>query len=132
MLVWCGRKPASRFCATREDLASNPYFPNGSHHAGLGSLHSNPYEDFVSKSRVIDSNAPDSSFVQIGEVLEIRQNGAVVGMGKDTKNRAFIQGWLHTNVQIPGKKFLTTFQGVELAPGDLVMSPFILSMLFTS
>ncbi len=26
VLVWCGRKPSPKFCATKEDLTSSPYF----------------------------------------------------------------------------------------------------------
>jgi len=26
VLVWCGRKPSPKYCATKEDLTSSPYF----------------------------------------------------------------------------------------------------------
>ena len=29
VLVWCGRKPSPKFCATKEELASSPYFQGG-------------------------------------------------------------------------------------------------------
>ncbi len=28
VLVWCGRKPSPKYCATKEDLTSSPYFQN--------------------------------------------------------------------------------------------------------
>ena len=30
VLVWCGRKPSPKYCATKDDLTSSPYFQNHS------------------------------------------------------------------------------------------------------
>jgi hypothetical protein len=32
---------------------------------------------------------------QVGEVLDLRKDGAVVSLHKDSDDRAFIPGWLH-------------------------------------
>jgi len=57
--------------------------------------------------------------MQVGEVLAIKTTGAVVSMGKDSDEKAFIPGWAHRNVKYKGN-FLTTTQGVELAINDLI------------
>jgi hypothetical protein len=52
-------------------------------------------------------------------VLTIRKSGAIVSLGKDSEERAFIPGWSHRNLKYGGT-FLTTTQGVELAIKDLI------------
>jgi hypothetical protein len=53
VLVWCGRKPSPKYCSTKEDLASNPYFQGGQggqqavthgHHGGVS------YDELVAKA----------------------------------------------------------------------------------
>ncbi len=52
-------------------------------------------------------------------MLSIKNNGAVVSLGKDSNEKAFIPGWAHRNLKFKGD-FMTTTQGVELAIGDLI------------
>jgi len=65
------------------------------------------------------SKAIKGACMQVGEVLGIRKTGAVVSMGKDSDEKAFIPGWSHRNIKYKGN-FLTTTQGVELAVNDLI------------
>ncbi len=52
-------------------------------------------------------------------MLRINKYGAVVSLGKDSEEKAFIPGWSNRNTKFQGN-FLTTTQGVELALRDLV------------
>ena len=53
------------------------------------------------------------------QVLSIRNYGAIVKLGKDSKEKAFIPGWSYRNSKISAI-FLTTTQGVELSIQDLI------------
>ena len=83
-----------------------------------GNENHNAYEKFVSAAADVEALKPSSlspgkgakkgrkivsnrrhslganghSFMQVGEVLSIRNNGAVVSLGKDSKEQAFIPG----------------------------------------
>jgi len=104
VLVWSGRKPSPKFCSTRDDLA----FPGMSSHSLGGGTAAAAAHDVIS-----------NECMQIGEILEIQNNGAVASLRKDTDERAFIPGWSHQHVR-SGTSFLVTSQGVELALKDLV------------
>ncbi len=109
VLVWCGRKPSPKFCANIDDLTNNSYFqskPDKNHFKQQQQQHHRVHEQLQHGQEV-----------KVGQVLEIRKNGAVVGVGKDSKETAFIHGWQH---KIGAQVFLTTTQGVELAKEDLI------------
>merc|ERR1712186_65202 len=103
VLVWSGRKPSPKFCATKDDL-SVPELTN--QNQGGGPL-------------ALSGDAVFNECMKIGEVLEIKQDGAVASLKKDSDDRAFIPGWSHQSVHTRAK-FLVTSQGVELALKDLV------------
>jgi len=103
VLVWSGRKPSPKFCATKDDL-SVPELTN--QNQGGGPL-------------AMSGDAVFNECMKIGEVLEIKQDGAVASLKKDSDDRAFIPGWSHQSVHTRAK-FLVTSQGVELALKDLV------------
>ena len=103
VLVWSGRKPSPKFCATKDDL-SVPELTN--QNQGGGPL-------------AMPGDAVFNECMKIGEVLEIKQDGAVASLKKDSDDRAFIPGWSHQSVHTRAK-FLVTSQGVELALKDLV------------
>ena len=63
VLVWCGRRPSPKFCSTAEDLNSTPVFTR---RLSLGA---------VGETRRL--RQPSSSMM-VGQVTEIRRNGAVV------------------------------------------------------
>ncbi|CAB4062573.1 unnamed protein product [Lepeophtheirus salmonis] len=114
VLVWGGRKPSPKFCATKDDLTSSKllfkqdsFFPS----PAPGSP--------TSKSPSKSGAGVDDGMI-IGEISEIRKNGAVVTMrSKGADEKAFIMGWRHESLRRKGY-FLTTTQGVSLAVKDLV------------
>ena len=104
MLVWCGRRPSPKFCSTAEDLNSTPVFTR---RLSLGA---------VGETRRL--RQPSSSMM-VGQVTEIRRNGAVVKVREDSADKVFIPGWQRQLTSSTGT-WLSTMSGECIGLGDLV------------
>ena len=88
VLVWCGRRPSPKFCSTAEDLNSTPVFREGRLQR-------------LSSSGEKKMRQPSSSMM-VGQVTEIRRNGAVLQVREDSKDKVFVPGWLRQLANTPG------------------------------
>ena len=68
----------------------------------------NGIEDASAKSTVEGEKI--NNCMQVGEVLEIHNDGVVVSLGKEVAARAWIHGWAFRHKNCSGHKFLTTTQ----------------------
>jgi len=106
VLVWCGRRPSPKFCSTAEDLNSTPVFREGrlnrSSVGGDGKKMRQP-----------------SSSMMVGEVTEVRRNGAVLQVREDSQDKVFVPGWQRQLANTSGK-WLSTVSGECIGLGDLV------------
>jgi len=114
VLVWCGRRPSPKYCSTAEDLNSTPVFREG--RIQRLSVDGNPINGNTTGGRKL--RQPSSSMM-IGEVLEIRRNGAVLKLRDDSDERVFIPGWKRQMANSSGV-WLSTTTGECLGLGDLV------------
>ena len=102
--MWCGRRPSPKFCSTAEDLNSTPVFTR---RLSLGA---------VGETRRL--RQPSSSMM-VGQVTEIRRNGAVVKVREDSADKVFIPGWQRQLTSSTGT-WLSTMSGECIGLGDLV------------
>jgi len=102
VLVWCGRRPSPQYCATADDLNSTPVFRAGS---PLGQMR-------------IKRRQPSSSMM-VGQVIEVRKEGAVVKMRDDCLDRVWVPGWKRRSSNSP-RIWLSTLDGECIGQGDLV------------
>jgi len=103
VLVWCGRRPSPKFCSTAEDLNSTPVFRDRRlSSVGDGKRLRQP-----------------SSSMMVGQVMEIRRNGAVLKVREDSLDKVFVPGWMRQMSNSEGK-WLSTLSGECIGMGDLV------------
>jgi len=106
VLVWCGKRPSPKFCSTAEDLNSTPVFREGRiQRMSVGG----------------DSKRlrQPSSSMMVGQVMEIRRNGAVVKVREDSADKVFVPGWQRQMSTNTGT-WLSTLSGECIGLGDLV------------
>jgi len=106
VLVWCGRRPSPKYCSTAEDLNSTPVFREGRLQrmsvGGDGKRLRQP-----------------SSSMMVGQVMEIRRNGAILKVREDSSDKVFVPGWQRQITTCDGK-WLSTLSGECIGLGDLV------------
>jgi len=106
VLVWCGRRPSPKYCSTAEDLNSTPVFREGRLQrmsvSGDGKRLRQP-----------------SSSMMVGQVMEIRRNGAILKVREDSSDKVFVPGWQRQITTCDGK-WLSTLSGECIGLGDLV------------
>ena len=106
VLVYCGRRPSPKFCSTAEDLNSTPVFREGrAQRMSLG-------------GETKRLRQPSSSMM-VGQVVEIRRNGAVVKVREDSADKVFVPGWQRQMSTNTGT-WLSTLSGECIGLGDLV------------
>ena len=97
VLVWCGRRPSPKYCSTAEDLNSTPVFREGRLQrmsvGGDGKRLRQP-----------------SSSMMVGQVMEIRRNGAILKVREDSSDKVFVPGWQRQITTCDGK-WLSTLSG---------------------
>ena len=106
VLVWCGRRPSPKFCSTAEDLNSTPVFREGRMQR-------------LSSSGESKKMRQPSSSMMVGQVTEIRKNGAVLQVREDSRDKVFVPGWQRQMANTSGK-CLSTLSGESIRLGDLV------------
>jgi len=106
VLVWCGKRPSPKFCSTAEDLNSTPVFREGR---------------IQRMSTASDSKRmrQPSSSMMVGQVMEIKRNGAVVKVREDSADKVFVPGW-QREVSTNSGTWLSTLSGEAIGLGDLV------------
>ena len=106
VLVWCGRRPSPKFCSTAEDLNSTPVFREGRLQrmsvGGDGKRLRQP-----------------SSSMMVGQVMDIRRNGAVLMVREGSVDKVFVPGWMRQLSNTEGT-WLSTLSGECIGLGDLV------------
>jgi len=112
VLVWCGRRPRPQYCSTAEDLNSTPVFREG--RVQRMSVGGSPIVGEGGKKL----RQPSSSMM-VGEVMEIRRNGAVLKVREDTQDKVFVPGWKRQLANSSGT-WLSTMSGECIGLGDLV------------
>ena len=60
-----------------------------------------------------------SSSMMVGQVTEVRRNGAVLQVREDSQDKVFVPGWQRQLTNTPGK-WLSTLSGECIGLGDLV------------
>ena len=60
-----------------------------------------------------------SSSMMVGQVTEVRRNGAVLQVREDSQDKVFVPGWMRQLTSTPGK-WLSTLSGECIGLGDLV------------
>jgi len=106
--VWIGKRPVSKFYCTLTDFRLTPAMLNPS--------------DVSSKSKSSSEGRrlrQPSSSMMIGQVVEIRKNGAVVSVRDDSKEKVFIPGWSKQTNNKQGT-WLTTLTGDSIGMRDLI------------
>jgi len=106
VLVWCGRRPSPKFCSTAEDLNSTPVFREGRLQR-------------LSAGGDSKKMRQPSSSMMVGQVTEVRRNGAVLQVREDSQDKVFVPGWQRQLANNPGK-WLSTVSGECIGLGDLV------------
>ncbi len=113
VLVWCGRKPSPKYCSTKEDLTSSPYFQNNQvRSSDLGS--SLLKHTHLSELNGIVVAADDVRIDSSGELVEQRPRH-LRGPGQDqrlllqtpSQEEGFAKGRLHASGR--GEKRIRTF-----------------------
>jgi len=112
VLVWCGRRPSPQFCSTAEDLNSTPVFREG--RIQRMSLGGSPIKGEGGRKM----RQPSSSMM-VGQVVEIRRNGAVLSVREDSQDKVFVPGWKRQLANSSGV-WLSTMSGECIGQGDLV------------
>ena len=104
VLVWCGRRPSPQYCSSTDDLNSTPMFRESrSSQAGDGG----------SKSRI------PSQTMCVGEVVEVRRDGAVAKSREDAVSEVWLPGWRRKLANRPGT-WLSAVDGECIGIGDVV------------
>merc|ERR1719430_1009078 len=104
VLVWCGRRPSPQYCSSTDDLNSTPMFRESrSSQAGDGD----------SKSRT------PSQTMCVGEVVEVRRDGAVAKSREDAVAEVWLPGWRRKLANRPGT-WLSAVDGECIGIGDVV------------
>merc|ERR1719402_1617021 len=112
VLVWCGRRPSPQYCSTAEDLNSTPVFREG--RIQRMSVGGSPIMGEGGKKL----RQPSSSMM-VGQVVEIRRNGAVLKVREDSEDKVFVPGWKRQLANSSGT-WLSTMSGDCIGQGDLV------------
>merc|ERR1719420_1585901 len=112
VLVWCGRRPSPQYCSTAEDLNSTPVFREG--RIQRMSVGGSPIVGDGGKKM----RQPSSSMM-VGEVVDIRRNGAVLKVREDSEDKVFVPGWKRQLSNSSGT-WLSTMSGECIGLGDLV------------
>jgi len=107
VLVWCGRKPNTKFCSTAEDLNSTPVFRDGRMSVASATAGEK------------DKLRQPSGSMMVGQVLEVRRNGAVVSLREDSNEKVFIPGWKRILAN-SRRVWLSTENGECIGEGDIV------------
>lgn len=108
VLVWCGRKPASKYYSMVADFSYNPLFQSAKKKQQLA--------DTAVEGRKL--RQPSSSMM-VGQVVSIKKNGAVVSVREDSEDKVFVPGWCRELANKPGI-WLTTLTGDCIGMKDLV------------
>jgi len=106
--VWVGKKPAAKFYCNLSDFRLTS--------AMLMQGDGNSRHGQQGGGRQL--RAPSSSMM-IGQVVEIRKNGAVVSVRDDSKEKVFIPGWSRQTLAKSGT-WLTTLTGDSIGMRDLI------------
>jgi len=104
VLVWCGRRPSPQYCSSTEDLNSTPMFRE---------RHGSQAGECGNKSR------RPSQTMCVGEVAEVRRDGAVVKSREDEVAEVWLPGWRRKLANRPGT-WLSTVDGECIGVGDIV------------
>jgi len=112
VLVWCGRRPSPKFCSTAEDLNSTPVFREG--RLQRMSVGGSPIMGEGGRKM----RQPSSSMM-VGQVVDIRKNGAVLKVREDSQDKVFVPGWKRQLANSSGT-WLSTMSGECIGLGDLV------------
>jgi len=112
VLVWCGRRPSPKFCSTAEDLNSTPVFREG--RLQRMSVGGSPIQGEGRRKL----RQPSSSMM-VGQVVDIRKNGAVLKVREDSQDKVFVPGWKRQLANSSGV-WLSTMSGECIGLGDLV------------
>merc|ERR1719317_990983 len=112
VLVLCGRRPSPQYCSTAEDLNSTPVFREG--RIQRMSVGGSPIVGDGGKKM----RQPSSSMM-VGEVVDIRRNGAVLKVREDSEDKVFVPGWKRQLSNSSGT-WLSTLSGECIGLGDLV------------
>jgi len=104
--VWIGKRPAAKFYCTLADFRLTPAMLN-------------PADQGNKQNTEGRRLRQPSSSMMIGQVVEIRRNGAVVSVRDDSKERVFIPGWSKQNHTRHGQ-WLTTLTGDSIGMRDLI------------
>jgi len=104
VLVWCGRRPSPQYCSSTEDLNSTPMFRE---------RHGSQAGECGNKSR------RPSQTMCVGEVAEVRRDGAVVKSREDEVVEVWLPGWRRKLANRPGT-WLSTVDGECIGVGDIV------------
>jgi len=104
VLVWCGRRPSPQYCSSTEDLNSTPMFRE---------RHGSQVGEGGKKSR------RQSQTMCVGEVAEVRRDGAVVKSREDEVAEVWLPGWRRKLANRPGI-WLSAVDGECIGVGDIV------------
>jgi len=104
VLVWCGRRPSPQYCSSTEDLNSTPMFRE---------RHGSQAGEGGNKSR------RPSQTMCVGEVAEVRRDGAVVKSREDEVAEVWLPGWRRKLANRPGT-WLSAVDGECIGVGDIV------------
>ena len=104
VLVWCGRRPSPQYCSSTEDLNSTPMFRE-SHGSQAGDGGNKPRRP--------------SQTMCVGEVAEVRRDGAVVKSREDEVAEVWLPGWRRKLANRPGT-WLSAVDGECIGVGDIV------------
>merc|ERR1719234_249953 len=104
VLVWCGRRPSPQYCSSTEDLNSTPMFRE---------VHGSQSGEGGNKPR------RPSQTMRVGEVAEVRRDGAVVKSREDEIAEVWLPGWRRKLANRPGT-WLSAVDGECIGVGDIV------------
>merc|ERR1719402_808966 len=104
VLVWCGRRPSPQYCSSTEDLNSTPMFRE---------RHGSQVGEGGNKLR------RPSQTMCVGEVAEVRRDGAVVKSREDEVAEVWLPGWRRKLANRPGT-WLSAVDGECIGVGDIV------------
>merc|ERR1719462_938651 len=103
VLVWCGRRPCPQYCSSAEDLNSSPMFK----------------EAYSSETVEGSKKRKPSQSMCVGEVTEVRKDGAVVKSREDEVAEVWLPGWRRKLVNRLGT-WVSTVDGECVGVGDVV------------
>jgi len=137
VLVWCGKKPSPKYNATKATLMAEDAFGGAKSNGGQSVFDDllsqpGPNGDFKSDTILPRERSRANVFnpiahkpvvtecMQIGEVVQLKRDGALVTLSKDKNGeKSFVPGWLAKST-VGTKAYLSTAQGVSLFVGDLI------------